>query len=133
MNVTRENMDQLTWEKQGALLPAIVQDADSGILLMQAYMNKESLLRTLESERVTFFSRSRQKIWQKGEESGNTQNVKDVRIDCDGDALLFRVEQVGGAACHTGYESCFYRKWNGTEFDKEGEPVFDPEVKYKSK
>ena len=113
------------------LVTAIAQDADNGQVLMLAYMNAESLRMTLETGIMTYWSRSRKKLWLKGESSGHTQKVVEARIDCDGDALLFRVRQEGGA-CHTGYRSCFYRKLDGTELVEDGEKVFDPETVYKS-
>ncbi len=93
---------------EAGLIPAVVQDAATGEVLMVAYMNRESLLRSLRTGRTWFYSRSRQRLWLKGETSGNHQYIREVRIDCDGDALLFRVEQLGGA-CHEGYRSCFFR------------------------
>lgn len=102
------NLDNLKYNEEG-LIPAIVQDEKDNEVLMVAYMNQESLKRTLESGETWFWSRSRQKYWHKGETSGNVQKVKEIRYDCDKDALLIKVEQVGGAACHTGARSCFYR------------------------
>ena len=94
-------------------------------------MNRETLQMTLESGVMTYWSRSRQKVWKKGETSGNVQKVKAAYVDCDGDALLFRIEQVGGAACHTGHRSCFYRKVEDGELETVGEPVFDADAVYK--
>src|SRR5579871_295142 len=94
------------------LIPAVVQDAKDGTILMVAYMNKESVRRTLRLRKSVFWSRSRQSFWLKGESSGNVQKVKEFRIDCDGDCILVKVEQIGRAACHTGHRSCFYRKVN---------------------
>src|ERR1041385_251345 len=91
------------------LIPAVVQDAKDGTVLMVAYMNRESLRRTLRLKKSVFWSRSRKSFWLKGESSGNVQRVKEIRIDCDGDCLLVKVEQIGGSACHTGHRSCFYR------------------------
>jgi phosphoribosyl-AMP cyclohydrolase len=99
--------DQLKFNSEG-LIPAIVQDAGNGRVLMMAWMNRESLDRTLKTGNTCFWSRSRQKFWVKGEQSGHTQRVKDIAFDCDGDTLLIQVEQVG-AACHEGYQSCFFR------------------------
>ena len=113
------------------LVSAIAQDHETGEVLMLAYMNEDTLRQTLETGVMTYWSRSRQKVWVKGETSGNTQEVKDVRIDCDGDALLFQVEQ-NGAACHTGYYSCFYRRLDDSTLVDEGERVFDPEDVYGS-
>ena len=112
------------------LVTAIAQDAETGEILMLAYMNEATLRQTLETKTMTYWSRSRQEVWVKGQSSGNTQSVEEVRIDCDGDALLFKVQQRGGAACHTGHRSCFYRVFEGGELVKEGEPVFDPAAVY---
>jgi phosphoribosyl-AMP cyclohydrolase len=113
------------------LVTAIAQDADNGEVLMLAYMNAESLRMTLDSGIMTYWSRSRSKLWIKGESSGHTQQVVEIRMDCDGDALLFQVRQEGGA-CHTGYRSCFYRKTDGTSLIEDGLKVFDPDVVYKA-
>ena len=102
-------MDGPDFEKT-PLIPAIAQDAGSGKVLMLAYMNAEAYEETLRTRRVCYYSRSRGRLWRKGEESGNVQHVKHVYYDCDADALLFKVDQVGGAACHEGYESCFFRE-----------------------
>ena len=114
------------------LVTAIAQDGDTGEILMVAYMNEETLRQTLETGTMTYWSRSRQEVWVKGQSSGNTQEVLEVRIDCDGDALLFKVRQHGGAACHTGHKSCFYRRMKGDRLVVEGERVFDPGVVYGS-
>ncbi|MCF7822716.1 MAG: bifunctional phosphoribosyl-AMP cyclohydrolase/phosphoribosyl-ATP diphosphatase HisIE [Candidatus Marinimicrobia bacterium] len=106
MKVLLESLNQLAWEKQDGLLPTIVQDADSGELLMQAYMNIEALKLTLKSGRVTFFSRSRQKIWQKGEESGNILKLVDIAADCDGDSLKVLANPTG-PVCHLGTDTCW--------------------------
>ena len=112
------------------LVPAIVQDTRSGEVLMVAYMNKEALLKTVRTKKAHFYSRSRKKLWLKGESSGHIQKVKRVSLDCDGDAVLVEAEQVGGA-CHTGYRSCFYRKLSGARGWKEtGKKVFDPDKIY---
>ena len=113
------------------LVPAIAQDADSGEVLMMAYMNRESFAETLATGRAVYYSRSRKKLWRKGEESGNVQHVRAVYVDCDRDTILLRVEQVGGAACHEGYRSCFYRQVTPEGLRVEGERVFDPEKVYK--
>jgi len=112
-------------------VPAIAQDADSGEVLMMAYMNRESFAETLATGRAVYYSRSRKKLWRKGEESGNVQHVRAVYVDCDRDTILLRVEQVGGAACHEGYRSCFYRQVTPEGLRVEGERVFDPEKVYK--
>jgi phosphoribosyl-AMP cyclohydrolase len=123
-------IDLVKFDANG-LVTAIAQDADNGQVLMLAYMNAESLRMTLETGIMTYWSRSRKKLWLKGESSGHTQKVVEARIDCDGDALLFRVRQEGGA-CHMGFRSCFYRKLEGAELVEDGEKVFDPETVYKS-
>lgn len=101
-------LDQIKWNEQG-LAPAIAQDWQSGEVLMLAWMNAESLRLTIEEQRAIYWSRSRTAIWRKGEESGHVQNLKELRIDCDADTILLKVEQVGGIACHTGRRNCFYR------------------------
>lgn len=113
------------------LIPAIVQDWQTGDVLMVAYMNAESWAQTLQTGKACFWSRSRKKLWLKGEISGHVQNVKEIYLDCDNDAVLLKVEQVGGAACHTGYRSCFYRKIVNGQVEIVGEPVFDPQEVYR--
>jgi len=115
------------------LIPAIAQDAESGDVLMMAWMNEEAYEETLKTGRVVYFSRSRQKLWRKGEESGNVQELKALYFDCDADTLLVKVNQIGGAACHAGYRSCFFRKVDPVTRDVaiEGERVFDPAEVYK--
>ena len=120
----------LDFKKAGGLVTAIAQDADSGEILMVAHMNEDSFRRTLELGEVVYWSRSRQKLWHKGEESGNVQKVKSVHIDCDGDAVVIGVQQVGNAACHTGRRSCFFRKLEGGEVIDVGVQVFDPAEVY---
>ena len=112
------------------LLPAIVQDAKTGDILMLAYINKESWGKTLETGKAHFWSRSRNKLWLKGESSGNVQLVKDIFVDCDQDTVVFKVEQLGGAACHKGYRSCFFRRVTDGELEVLGVPVFDPAKVY---
>jgi len=109
-------LDEITWDEDG-LLPAIAQDAETDRILMVAWMNRESLALTAKEQRAVYWSRSRQKLWRKGEESGHVQQVKEIRLDCDSDVIVLKIEQVGGIACHTGRESCFYRvlqegKWH---------------------
>lgn len=124
-------MVKLDFGKTGGLVPAIVQDFKTGDVLMLAYMNKAAWEQTLTSGRATYFSRSRQKLWIKGNTSGNRQIVKEIRIDCDDDTILLKVEQIGGAACHTGYRSCFYKKVNNEgAIEITGKPVFDPQEVY---
>jgi phosphoribosyl-AMP cyclohydrolase len=122
-------IDRVRFDADG-LVPVIVQDAEDGQVLMLAYMNAETLQQTLATGRMTYWSRSRQEVWVKGATSGNTQDVVEARIDCDGDALLFAVHQHGGAACHTGHRSCFYRRWQEDALVRDGERVFDPEDAY---
>jgi phosphoribosyl-AMP cyclohydrolase len=114
------------------LIPVVAQDATSGTVLMLAYMNAEAYRETLESGRVCYWSRSRRKLWRKGEESGTVQRMKQVFYDCDADTLLVKVEQVGGAACHEGYESCFFREVDPGRGETQvvGERVFDPAEVY---
>ncbi len=119
------------FSKGDGLVPAIVQDAETKEVLMMAYMNRQSWEATLKTGKATYWSRSRQKLWLKGESSGNVQLIKDIFIDCDNDTILLQVEQLGGAACHTGYRSCFYRKLNGKDFVEIGEKIFNPEDVYK--
>ncbi len=114
------------------LVPAIIEDAGTHEVLMVAYMNKEAVEKTLSTKRAHFYSRSRRKMWLKGETSGHIQKVKGLAIDCDGDALLVSVEQVGGA-CHTGFRTCFYRKLSGTTWKETGKKLFDPDKVYAKK
>ena len=123
-------MFKLNFEKSGGLIPAIVQDVKSGKVLMLAYMDKQAWEMTLSTGLATYFSRSRQKIWIKGETSGRRQNIKEIWIDCDDDTVLLKVEQLGGAACHTGYKSCFYKKVENGSVHVIGEPDFDPQEVY---
>ena len=117
---------ELDFEKMGGLVPAIIQDAETGKVLMLAYMNTIAWEKTLETGKAWFYSRSRDKQWMKGEESGNVQIVKEVFVDCDDDTVLLKVEQVGKAACHKGYTSCFFRKVNG-DVEVIEEKFFDPD------
>jgi phosphoribosyl-AMP cyclohydrolase len=121
----------LDFDKAGGLLPAIAQDADTGEVLMLAWMNREAFEETVRTRRAVYFSRSRNKLWRKGEESGNVQEVVDVFVDCDADTVLLKVRQVGGAACHEGYKSCFFRRLAGDELAVVGDRVFDPKDVYK--
>ncbi|MCP4038718.1 MAG: phosphoribosyl-AMP cyclohydrolase [bacterium] len=124
-------IDQLDFDKNDGLVTAIAQDHSTGEILMVAFMNEEAFLATLETGTAVYFSRSRKKLWHKGEESGNVQKLKSLYIDCDGDAVLIQVEQIGGAACHTGRRNCFYRKVDGDGFIDVGVKVFDPDKVYK--
>jgi phosphoribosyl-AMP cyclohydrolase len=120
----------LDFSKGDGLITAIAQDADTGEVLMVANMNEASLAKTLELGEAVYWSRSRQKLWHKGEESGHTQKIRELYLDCDGDALLLKVEQVGGAACHTGKRSCFFRKLDQGTVTDVGTQVFDPAEVY---
>ena len=119
------------FEKCDGLLPVIAQDDATGEVLMMAYMNEEAYDETIATGRVVYFSRSRNKLWRKGEESGNVQEVKSIYVDCDRDTLLVRVHQIGGAACHVGYKSCFFREVTPEGLKVIGERVFDPAEVYK--
>ncbi len=116
-------IEQLKWTEDG-LIPAIAQDHKSGRVLMMAWMNREALEKTIQEGRAIYWSRSRKKLWRKGEESGHVQKLYDIRIDCDQDVVLMQVEQLGGIACHTGRESCFYLRFD----DKQWQPA-DPVLK----
>jgi phosphoribosyl-AMP cyclohydrolase len=120
----------IDFDKAGGLVPAIAQDADSGEVLMLAWMNREAYEETLRTGRACYFSRSRGRLWRKGEESGNVQEVREVRIDCDADTILLKVHQVGGAACHEGYRSCFFRRVEPDGLRTLGERLFDPKQVY---
>jgi phosphoribosyl-AMP cyclohydrolase len=121
----------IDFDKTGGLVPAIAQDADTGEVLMLAYMNREAFEETLRTGRACYFSRSRNRLWRKGEESGNVQEVRGVYLDCDADTILLKVKQIGGAACHEGYKSCFFRKVEGDGLKVVGERLFDPKQVYK--
>ena|SRR5665213_466743 len=121
----------IDFDKGGGLIPAIAQDADTGAVLMLAWMNREAYEETVRTRRAVYFSRSRNRLWRKGEESGNVQEVREIFIDCDADTVLLKVHQVGGAACHEGYPSCFFRRVEGDGLKVVGVPVFDPKAVYK--
>ena len=121
----------LDFSKSAGLVTAIAQDASSGEILMVAHMNEDSFRRTIETGEAVYWSRSRKKLWHKGEESGNVQRVEAVYIDCDGDVVLLKVQQVGDAACHTGKRSCFFRKIEGESVVDVGVQIFDPAEVYK--
>ncbi len=118
------------FQKMNGLVPVIVQDHATGKVLMLAYLNKEAWELSLQTKEAHFYSRSRHKIWHKGETSGNVQRIKEVFLDCDQDTVLFKVEQVGGACCHEGYASCFYRRLQGDGFEVVEERIFDPKKVY---
>ena len=109
-------LEAVTWNEQG-LVPVIAQEVGSGDVLMMAWMNRDALLETLRLGEAVYWTRSRQRLWHKGEESGHTQKVKEICLDCDGDTILLLVEQKDGIACHTGEHSCFFRKWDSTKLD----------------
>lgn len=123
-------MIELDFEKTGGLIPAIAQDHRTGEVLMLAFINRESWELTLSTGIVHYWSRSRNKLWKKGESSGNVQMVKEIRVDCDNDCVLLKIEQIGGAACHTGFRSCFYRVVKNGSLEEDGVKVFDPETVY---
>jgi len=123
---------EINFCKENGLVPAIAQDAVTGKILMLAYVNQEAFQHTLKTGKATYWSRSRNKLWCKGEESGNYQEIVDILVDCDNDALIYKVTQKGlGAACHTGYESCFYRHLSDGKWEYNGEiKKFEPEKVY---
>ncbi len=123
-------MIQLNFDKLNGLVPAIVQDYNTHEVLMVGFMNKEAWQATLSTGNVTYYSRSRRELWIKGKTSGNIQRVREIRVDCDDDAVLLKVDQVGGAACHTGYRSCFFKKIDNKSIKIVGKPVFDPKEVY---
>ena len=120
----------LDFDKAGGLVAAIAQDTDTGEVLMMAWMNRDAFEETVRTRQAVYFSRSRNRLWRKGEESGNVQEVREILIDCDDDTVLLKVHQVGGAACHEGYKSCFYRKLAGGELTVIAERVVDPRTLY---
>jgi len=120
-------------KSEDGLIPAIAQDYQTGEVLMLAYINEESWKETMESGCATYWSRSRQKLWKKGESSGNIQEIKEILIDCDYDAVIFKIDQIGGAACHTGYRSCFYTKIAGDSTEIVSDLIFDPDEVYGNK
>ena len=122
-------LEQIKWNEDG-LVPAIAQEAESGVTLMVAWMNRNALQETVETQRAVYWSRSRQKLWRKGEESGHQQIVNEVRLDCDADVILLQVEQTGGIACHTGRQSCFYRVYNNGEWQTVESVLKDPKEIY---
>ncbi len=121
----------IDFEKSGGLVPAIAQDAATGQVLMMAWMNRESFDETVKTRRACYWSRSRGKLWRKGEESGHVQEVKEIFVDCDADTILLKVNQIGGAACHEGYASCFFRQLDGGELRVIATRLFDPKAVYK--
>jgi len=123
-------LEQIKWDKDG-LVPAIAQDYQSGRILMMAWMNREALQLTIAEQRAIYFSRSRNKLWRKGEESGHVQKLYELRTDCDQDVILMQVEQLGGIACHTGRESCFYLRQEDQQWQSTDPVIKDPNSIYK--
>jgi len=123
-------LDEVPWNGDG-LIAAIAQDAKSGRVLTVAWMNRQALEETARTQQAVYWSRSRKRLWRKGEESGHVQNVRELRLDCDADAVLLMVEQVGGIACHTGRESCFYRKLENGSWVTTDRVLKDPSIIYK--
>ena len=124
-------MVELDFKKNNGLIPAVVQDYRTGEVLMLAYMNEEAFTETLKTRKATYYSRSRKSLWVKGETSGHVQLVKEIRVDCDLDTILLKVEQIGGAACHKGYRSCFFSKLEEQNLKITESIVFDPGEVYK--
>jgi len=122
-------IDDISWNSDG-LIPAIAQDADTGLILMVAWMNRESLKLTVEENRAVYWSRSRQKLWRKGEESGHEQRLLELRLDCDNDVIMLKVNQIGGLACHTGRSSCFYRVLRDGQWQIVDKVIKDPKDIY---
>lgn len=122
-------INQIAWNADG-LVPAIAQDANSGLILMVAWMNREALALTVGENRAVYWSRSRQKLWRKGEESGNIQLLKEIRLDCDNDVIMMQVEQIGGIACHTGRSSCFYSVLRDGQWQSVDAVIKDPKEMY---
>ena len=122
-------LDEICWTEDG-LVPAIAQDAETGEILMMAWMNRESLALTVQEDQAVYWSRSRGKLWRKGESSGHQQVLKDIRLDCDADVILLKVEQKGGIACHTGRRSCFYRSLQDGEWVSTDPVLKDPDSIY---
>jgi phosphoribosyl-AMP cyclohydrolase len=128
--VTDEWLNEVPWDGQG-LIPVVTQEFSTGRVLTLAWMNRESLAETVISGEAVYWSRSRKKLWRKGEESGHTQKIREIRVDCDSDAILLRVDQVGGIACHTGRESCFFRKLENGRWVTTDPVLKDPADIYK--
>ena len=122
-------LDDISWNSDG-LAPAIAQDADTGVILMMAWMNREALELTVTENRAIYWSRSRQKLWRKGEESGHVQHLVELRLDCDSDVIIMKVNQVGDIACHTGRQSCFYRVFKDGEWQAVDKVLKDPKDIY---
>jgi phosphoribosyl-AMP cyclohydrolase len=129
MKQKEDILSEINWNQQG-LVPAIAQDHDTGEVLMLAWMNREAFDCSVEEGRAVYWSRSRQKLWRKGEESGNVQLLRELRLDCDSDTLLLKVEQVGGVACHTGRRHCFFRRLENSVWSVTDDVVKDPAELY---
>ena len=127
--ITEQSLAEIRWDSQG-LVPAIAQDAASGEILMMAWMNREALALTVAEQRAIYWSRSRQQLWRKGEQSGNVQQLQSLWLDCDGDVVLLKVEQKGGIACHTGRRSCFFRELQDGEWQTVQPVLQDPSQWY---
>ena len=123
-------LDDIKWDQDG-LVPAIAQETGSGKILMMAWMNRESLALSVKEGRAIYWSRSRNKLWRKGEESGHVQTLKDIRLDCDNDVVLLEVEQLGGIACHTGRHNCFYKQLQNEQWVEVESVIKDPNEIYK--
>lgn len=123
-------MIEIDFKKGDGLVPVIIQDASSNEVLMLGYMNRESWEKTLKTKRASFWSRSRKKIWVKGETSKHFQKIKEIYLDCDGDTLLLKVDQIGGAACHTGFRTCFHQRYEKGTWKMIGKRIFDPKEVY---
>ncbi|WP_036188725.1 phosphoribosyl-AMP cyclohydrolase [Marinimicrobium agarilyticum] len=128
-NITEESLEQVEWTADG-LAPAIAQDADTGRILMMAWVNREALALSAREGRAVYWSRSRQQLWRKGESSGHVQELKGIYLDCDGDAIVFKVKQLGGIACHTGRESCFFRELHDGQWQTVDPVLKDPKDIY---
>ncbi len=127
--MTENIIEKIRWNEAG-LIPAVAQQYDTGVVLMVAWMNLKALLATIEEGRAVYFSRSRNKLWRKGEESGHVQKLKSIRLDCDYDTILMEVDQIGGIACHTGRHHCFYFKFDEGNWIEDGEILKNPEEIY---
>ena len=123
-------MIEIDFKKGEGFIPVVIQDASTNQVLMLGYMNRKSWEETLKTGKVTFWSRSRKKLWLKGETSGHFQEVREIWLDCDGDTLLIKVDQIGGAACHTGFQSCFHHRHEEGEWKVSGKRIFDPKEVY---
>jgi len=128
--MSKDWLDEIKWDKDG-LVPAIAQETGTGKILMMAWMNRESLALSVQEGRAIYWSRSRGKLWRKGEESGHVQTIKDIRLDCDNDVVLLEVEQLGGIACHTGRHNCFYKQLQNGQWVEVDQIIKNPDEIYK--